>query len=240
MNGELITTAYTYHDGRVALNNAFSGTASFNIFDALMISSGGTDLGDIFLTVNDGNDITRVQPGLNITTGGTSNNPIINLSSSPSVNNFIASGNTSLQAISAATINIQHISGSNLSMVNLGIDSLGNIVSGTSTAFQLLLDSAIVTWDYNLGINAEITLGGNRTLLVTGVSDGSSGVLLIKQDGSGNRTISLTGTPGTHKIVGGGSGTILLSSDANSEDILSFIYRGSTSTYYWNIGYKYN
>lgn len=237
MNGELITTAYTYHDGRVALNNAFSGTATFNIFDASMISSGGTDLGSIFLSTN---NITRVQPGLNITTGGTADNPIINLSSSPSITNLNVSGNTSLQAVSATTINIQSIGESNSSITNIGIDSLGNIVSGTSTAFQLLSDSATILWDYKLGTNAEITLGGNRTLLLTGISDGSSGVLLVKQDSSGNRTLSLTGTSGTHKVVGGGSGTIVLSSKGNSEDILSFIYKSSTSTYYWNIGYEYN
>jgi len=55
------------------------------------IQSGGTDLYDIFVT-EDTSDITRVQPGSNITTGGTENEPIINLVDSPSVNNFNASG----------------------------------------------------------------------------------------------------------------------------------------------------
>lgn len=44
------------------------------------ILSAGTDLYSIFLTTADGNDITRVQPGLNTYTGGTANNPTINIS----------------------------------------------------------------------------------------------------------------------------------------------------------------
>ena len=47
---------------------------------------------------------TNVQPGSNITTGGTPTVPVINLVASPSVNNFTASGNTSLQGTSGTTI----------------------------------------------------------------------------------------------------------------------------------------
>ncbi len=56
-----------------------NGDNSFGSLSASTIYSGSTDLYDIFLTTNDGNDITRVQPGTNITTGGTGNFPIINL-----------------------------------------------------------------------------------------------------------------------------------------------------------------
>jgi hypothetical protein len=73
-------------------------------FSAGTIYSGSTNLYDIFLTTADGNDITRVQGGVNITTGGTANAPVINLVSSPGVNNFIASGNTDLNILSADTI----------------------------------------------------------------------------------------------------------------------------------------
>lgn len=65
-----------------------SGTSNFTG----IIQSGGTDLYNIFLTTADGNDITRVQPGSNITTGGTVNAPIINLAASPFVNNLTFSG----------------------------------------------------------------------------------------------------------------------------------------------------
>jgi hypothetical protein len=59
------------------------------------ILSGGTNLYSIFATIPDQNDVTRVQPGSNITTGGTANTPIINLTASPSINNLTISGLTS-------------------------------------------------------------------------------------------------------------------------------------------------
>lgn len=76
--------------GGVYVNNSFSADS---------IYSGSTNLYDIFLTTADGNDITRVQPGSNITTGGTGNNPTISVVSSPSFNNLTISGNTSLNTI---------------------------------------------------------------------------------------------------------------------------------------------
>ena len=48
--------------------------------------------------------VQSVLPGSNITTGGTATNPTINLVASPSVNNFTASGITSLQTTSGTTI----------------------------------------------------------------------------------------------------------------------------------------
>lgn len=81
-----------------------SGNTTLQIISAMTIISGTTNLYDIFLTTADGNDITRVQPGGNITTGGTVNNPVINLIASPIVNNLTASGNTNLQTVSATTI----------------------------------------------------------------------------------------------------------------------------------------
>lgn len=124
MNIELIQTGYTYDDGRIAINNAFSGQASFNVFSASTMISGSTDLYNIFLTTADGNDITRVQPGTNISTGGTANNPTVSLVDSPSVSNFTASGNTSLQTVSATTF----VSGST---------NLYNIFSTISSSAQV-------------------------------------------------------------------------------------------------------
>ena len=100
--------------GATFTGNVFTPNLSGNSISATTLSggtiySGSTDLYNIFLTSAAGNDITRVQPGVNITTGGTANNPIINLIDSPSVNNLNASGLTNLQettttAISASTL----------------------------------------------------------------------------------------------------------------------------------------
>lgn len=69
--------------------------------------SGSTNLYNIFQTVDSNLNKTYVQPGRNITTGGTIDNPIVNLLSSPSVNDFIASGNTSLVTVSATQLTLE-------------------------------------------------------------------------------------------------------------------------------------
>lgn len=179
---ELIESGFTYNQGRIAINNMFSGATPFNT--------------------------------------------------------LIVTGATTLGIVSASTINLNSI-GAGTSVVNLGIDSLGNIVSGSSapltSSFQTITDAATIVWGYNLGSNAEVTLGGNRILSITGITDGASGILVIKQGGTGNNTITL---PATSKVVNGGGGSILLSTTVGEEDILSFVYKGTT--YYWNAGYNYN
>lgn len=74
----------------VISNPIFNSLKSINI-SGDTIYSGSTDLYSIFSTT-DTNDITRVQPGTNIITGGTNNLPTINVSPSPSFNNILFSG----------------------------------------------------------------------------------------------------------------------------------------------------
>ena len=85
--------AYTTSQTNSLLNTKanLSGATFTGAINALTIQSGGTDLYNIFVT-EDTIDITRVQPGTNITTGGTANNPIVNVVSSPSFNNIFFSG----------------------------------------------------------------------------------------------------------------------------------------------------
>lgn len=67
-----------------------TGSTSFSAnLSAATYYSGSTNLYDIFSTTD---DITRIQPGTNITTGGTGNIPIISIVDSPSVNNINFSG----------------------------------------------------------------------------------------------------------------------------------------------------
>lgn len=88
-----------------------SGTSNFTG----TIQSGGTDLYSIFLTSADGNDITRVQPGTNITTGGTENNPTVNLIASPSVSNLTFSGTAIGGAVQAGDGTFTSLSATTLS-----------------------------------------------------------------------------------------------------------------------------
>ena len=59
----------------------------------------------------------------------------------------------------------------------------GNVVS--------LTDAASIAYDMDDGVNAAVTLGGNRTLAnPTNITVGQSGVIFVKQDGTGSRTLS--------------------------------------------------
>ena len=109
----------------------------------------------------------------------------------------------------------------------------GNLkVNGKVTmAQQTLTDGASITWDFNSGANAKVTLGGARTLAISNIETGDTGIILVKQDGVGGRTLSL---PGGSIIVGGGSYTA--SSSANATDVLGVYYDGTN--YFWTIGYN--
>lgn len=83
-------------------NNISLNSVSANTISGATLYSGSTNLYDIFLTTSDGNDITRVQNGLNTYTGGTGNNPTINVSGL-TVNNINVSGISVFNTLSANT-----------------------------------------------------------------------------------------------------------------------------------------
>jgi hypothetical protein len=109
----------------------------------------------------------------------------------------------------------------------------GNLkVNGKVTmAQQTLTDGAAITWDFNSGANAKVTLAGARTLVIANMETGDTGLILVKQDSAGGRTLTL---PGGSTIVGGG--TYTASSAANATDVLGVYYDGTT--YWWTIGYN--
>lgn len=102
---------------------------------------------------------------------------------------------------------------------------------------QALTDGSTISWDPSLGLNASVTLGGNRTLsFSTTPVAGAYGTLVVTQDGTGNRTLTLPST--TNVVLGSTSTTsIALSSSANAKDILNFYYDGANC--YWNVGQGY-
>ena len=105
---------------------------------------------------------------------------------------------------------------------------------------QELTDGSTITWNPSLGLNASVTLGGNRSLnFTTTPAAGSYGTLVVNQDGTGSRTITLPSINGvTNKVLGSTStSTVALSTAANSKDILNFYFEGTTC--YWNIGQGY-
>jgi uncharacterized protein (TIGR02145 family) len=102
---------------------------------------------------------------------------------------------------------------------------------------QALTDGSTITWNPALGLNASVTLAGNRTLSFTTTPPaGAYGTLVVTQDATGSRTITLPST--ANKVLGSTSTTtIALSTAASAKDILNFYYDGTNC--YWNIGQGY-
>jgi hypothetical protein len=129
-------------------------------------------------------------------------------------------------------------------LTNLGAAPIASpTFTGTVTAPiyastpQALTDAATIDWNPTNGLNAIVTLGGNRTLSFASMpAIGSYGTLVVTQDATGGRTITLPST--SNKVLGSTSTTtITLSSAANAKDILNFYYDGTNC--YWNIGQGY-
>ena len=122
-----------------------TGGLTATTFSATTISggtiySGSTDLYSIFLTTNDGNDITRVQPGTNITTGGTGNLPTVSLVASPSVNNITFSGTAIGGTVQAGAGTFTSLSATTLSG--------GTILSGSTNLYAIFATNASIVSTY--------------------------------------------------------------------------------------------
>jgi hypothetical protein len=71
---------------------------------------------------------------------------------------------------------------------------------------QALTDAATIDWNPTNGLNASVTLGGNRTLSFSSMpAIGSYGTLVVTQDATGGRTITLPST--SNKVLGSTSTT---------------------------------
>lgn len=80
-----------------------------NNLTASTLFSGSTDVEDIIRNLVSSDSQTFVQPGSNITTGGTSQLPIVSTVASPSFNELTTSGNTTLSATTASTIYTDYV-----------------------------------------------------------------------------------------------------------------------------------
>ena len=102
---------------------------------------------------------------------------------------------------------------------------------------QSLTAGATINWNPANGLNASVTLNQNSTLLFTTTpAVGSYGTLVLTQDATGGRTITLPSA--TNKVLGSTSSTTIdLSTAANAIDIVNFYYDGTN--YFWNIGQGY-
>ena len=117
----------------------------------------------------------------------------------------------------------------NLNSILSFYDSTGPFgTAGTYTKQQAfgmttLTDASSIAWDLSLNQVATVTLGGSRALAnPTNKVAGATYVLIVKQDGTGSRTLSFGSDYKFHL-----GATPTLSTGANHVDILCFITDGS-------------
>lgn len=95
---------------------------------------------------------------------------------------------------------------------------------GCIKPYQALTSATSVTMNVRSGQNARITLGHNVTLTLSNLADGDEGNIVITQDATGSRTLTVSPTP---KVINGGGGAIVLTGTANSTDMISYTYTNS-------------
>lgn len=143
-------------------NVTYSGTSTGGNSIATNVSattgfySAGTSLETIIYNIaNSTENITSIQPGSNITTGGTANSPIVSVVASPSFNNISFSGTAT---------------GGAANVTSLSATSLTNTRVLFAGANGLITDDAGMT--YNSGTDV-LTVNGNFTTNGTQYSGGS-------------------------------------------------------------------
>jgi hypothetical protein len=95
-------------------------------------------------------------------------------------------------------------------------------VNGSINAYTSDSDAATITFDMSTSNLHNVTLGGARTLSVSNVSTGQAFVIILKQDGSGSRTVTwFSSIKWANGIVP------TLTTTAGRWDIFSFLWDGT-------------
>lgn len=105
---------------------------------------------------------------------------------------------------------------------------------GTAPSYAALADGATVTLacdKHTTFQNHSVTLGGNRTLAITGALSGMRGTVIVEQDATGSRTLTLPGNSATQT-------GFALSTAAYSVDRLDWVYDGSY--FYFSVAASWN
>lgn len=221
-------------------NITFSGTAiggtiqagagTFTSLSAGTLSggtlySGTTNLYSIFQTV--GATSTQVQPGTNITTGGTTALPTVNLVSSPSVNNITISGTTTGTIGNFSTLSATAITDSNLSSGQAVYASVGGLLK-TNTGFTY--DDAVsrlYAQNMNVGspsLSGTMTVWGDIVMMGAAISAFTS-QLYIEDN---NIQLNYNPTADTTSTSLGAGWTIQDGSGSAGTDVL-FDIRGTST-----------
>lgn len=98
----------------------------------------------------------------------------------------------------------------------------------TQATIQTLTDAGTISWDISRGLNASITLGGNRTMAnPTGLPTASPNQtvtlkLFIRQDATGSRTLTWGSLFKWPAAI-----TPTLTTNANARDLIEFNWDGT-------------
>ena len=155
---------------------------------------------------------------------------------SPKVNEDVAvtSTATELNLLDGATVTTAEINYSDLAtlgtsaaskVLTANANNLTTISGAVLNTQDTLTDQATIAWDVIASPVAFVTLGGNRTMAApsgTGAAAGQFISLLVKQDGTGSRTITWNAV---YEFPSDTAPT--LTTTANLGDIFSFRYNGA-------------
>lgn len=139
-----------------------------------------------------------------------------------------------IAATAADTVARLAVGSNNMTLVADSGESTGlKYQRGYANGVTTLTDGATITWNFAgyYEMLATVTLGGNRTLAFSNLATGCRGTVIVKQDGTGSRTLTL---PAGSKVRDTGAGAIALSTASGAIDILSFIYDGTNT--FWTYG----
>ena len=118
--------------------------------------------------------------------------------------------------------------GSTVTPLTFDMSAAGKLILGAGTAGSTNTDTSntgSVTLDFDTYTNHVLTFTGNVTLANPSTEAvGQSGVIVIIQDGTGSRTLSL----GTDYETPGGSG-LTISTSANAVDVIPYFVKASGS-----------
>lgn len=177
--------------GGTGLISTYGGTSGAGILGKFL---SGTTSGFVLGNISDIQGVTtRVQPGTNITTGGTDNFPTVNLVASPSVNNLTFSG-------AAIGGNVQAAAGTFTSL-SAGTLSGGTILSGGTNLYNIFQKIGDVDGVENVNAGTNITTGGTATSPIINVVN--SPVFTGLVSATGFTDSSLTAGRVTYAGVGG-------------------------------------
>jgi len=213
--------AYTIAQADALLNTKanLSGATFTGTIDAPVILSGGTNLYNIFSTT-DANDITRVQPGSNINTGGTANAPIISLIANPSVNNITFSGTATGGNISAGSVSA--------TTFYSGSTNLQSIISTVNSRLAEGISTGIIsggTLSINAGDNTKFDIAAGLGYIVDYTVYPQSTQLLSWATQTG-LTVTNLATAFATDIAINASGAVLQQSSYTREELRSIIFLG--------------